>query len=165
MALSQPQLTRLQFTNESTDTLTLVMGTQSKENFLSEIVNKSVNNMANVSNKGFLQSVFLQITTSRTNSVTKDVVDFDEDLFVSALKSSFIFLIMVCTILGNVISIIVILRTKALKNPNGYFMISLAFADFIVGAAVAPFAFAASTIQDGREIYTETGKKMVKDYR
>lgn len=67
--------------------------------------------------------------------------DYEEERYKFILKSCFIFGIMMFTIIGNVLSIAVILRTKVLKTPSGNFIISLAAADLMVGACVVPFSF------------------------
>ncbi|XP_033747658.1 dopamine receptor 2-like [Pecten maximus] len=78
--------------------------------------------------------------------------DYDEERYKFILKACFIFGIMIFTIVGNVLSIAVILRTKVLRTPSGNFIISLAAADLMVGACVVPFSFISAS--QGRWIFS-----------
>lgn len=90
--------------------------------------------------------------------VGQEVDEYDEEKYKFVIKACFIFVIMLCTILGNILSIAVIARTKSLRTPSGNFIISLAAADLMVGACVVPFSFVAAT--QGRWIFSKQGKFM-----
>ncbi|OWF40244.1 5-hydroxytryptamine receptor 1-like [Mizuhopecten yessoensis] len=78
-------------------------------------------------------------------TVPGDEADYEEERYEYILKACFLFVIMLCTIIGNGLSIAVIIRTKALRTPSGNFIISLAAADMMVGACVVPLSFASAT--------------------
>jgi len=81
---------------------------------------------------------------------------YTEAMAVYSVKSLIIILIMICTVVGNFISIAVILRTRSMRTPSGNFVISLAVADLILGAFVVPFSFAAAV--KGKWTFPDSGK-------
>ncbi|XP_060075824.1 dopamine receptor 2-like [Ylistrum balloti] len=79
--------------------------------------------------------------------------EYEEERSKFIIKACFIFGIMICTIIGNTLSIAVIIRTKVLRTPSGNFIISLAAADLMVGACVVPFSFVSAS--QGKWIFSD----------
>ncbi|OWF40247.1 tachykinin-like peptides receptor 99D [Mizuhopecten yessoensis] len=87
------------------------------------------------------------IVTTNTTDFTEQNTEFTEHhSYLFYVKVILIFVIMVCTTLGNLLNIAVTLKTRSLRTPSGNFIISLATADLMVGILVT-FSFV-SSIQD-----------------
>ncbi|XP_069134450.1 tachykinin-like peptides receptor 99D [Argopecten irradians] len=99
---------------------------------------------SNVANTEFTE--LNTVSTERNTEFAKQNTEITEHVFYFYMKVILIFIIMMCTTLGNLLNIAVTLKTKSLRTPAGNFVISLATADIMVGILVI-FSFV-SSLQD-----------------
>ena len=88
-----------------------------------------------------------QLTTVICNSTedsnaTKTAKPFPHTVLTSALIILVVTLVILVTIVGNVLVIVAVLTSRALRAPQNLFLVSLASADILVATLVIPFSLA-----------------------
>ena len=90
-----------------------------------------------------LQPPFTQYTQSTDQiDITQVATTTDDEsaMSFSKLVPYFLLILPVVTVLGNVLVVASICIEKSLRSSTNYYILSLAFADIMVGAVVMPFA-------------------------
>ncbi len=91
-----------------------------------------------------------------TSSGTEEcAVDRYEDIYYNAFYLTLITVIACVSIVGNVLVIIVMLRTPKLRTPSNYFFINLGFSDLMQGILYPVYNI-------GQMPYFELAKSMCK---
>ncbi|XP_033630861.1 beta-2 adrenergic receptor-like [Asterias rubens] len=67
---------------------------------------------------------------------------------VCILETTFVIVVAFLTLISNIMNIVVLLTTPALRNSHGYFLLSLSVADLGIGAVAALSIYPSATLQN-----------------